>query len=152
MQTNWHISPLQLVIQNKYNCFFLFYTQKQLTLPGPGLYSIHLTAYDKAGNYKTARRFVLYDNDSHVSHNPYEHSRVESGSKNTNYTWIVDNIRTINVVWRNRFRNVWHDNNKWLNRISESHGISNRYDDNTGVRNVTLIKNVYGKLLLHVTR
>lgn len=89
---------------------------------------------------------MLYDNDSYVSHNQYENSRVESGSKNTNYTWVVDNTKTINVVWRNRFRNVWHDNNKWLNRISESHGISNRYDDNTGIRNVTLIKNVYGKL------
>ncbi|XP_052707847.1 uncharacterized protein LOC128183063 isoform X2 [Crassostrea angulata] len=119
-------------------------TFKELNLPGTGLYSIHLTAYDKAGNYKSTRRFVLFDSNSHVSHNPYEHSRVDTGSENTNYTWVVDNTTTIEVTWKKRFRNALHDHNKWLNEISESHGIAEAYDDYTGIRNVTHIKNVYG--------
>lgn len=87
----------------------------------------------------------MYDSNSHVSHNPYEHSRVDTGSKNTNYTWVVDNTTTIEVTWKKRFRNALHDHNKWLNEISESHGIAEAYDDYTGIRNVTHIKNVYGE-------
>lgn len=119
--------------------------QKQLNLPGTGLYSIHLTAYDKAGNYKSARRFVLYDGNSHVSHNPYEHTRVATGSKETNYTWVINNTTTIEVTWTKRFRNALHDNNKWLNEISESHGISDLFDDFNGSMSVRHFKNVYGE-------
>lgn len=121
--------------------------QKQLNLSAVGLYSIHLTAYDKAGNYKTTRRFVLYDNNSHVSHNPFKISRVESASENTNYKWVVDNTTPIYITWKERFRNALHHHNKWLNKISPSHGISEPYDDFTGVRNVNQIENVYGKQL-----
>lgn len=88
---------------------------------------------------------MLFDSNSHVSHNPYEHSRVDTGSENTNYTWVVENTTTIEVTWKKRFRNALHDHNKWLNEISESHGIAEAYDDYTGIRNVTHIKNVYGK-------
>lgn len=88
---------------------------------------------------------MLFDSNSHVSHNPYEHSRVDTGSENTNYTWVVDNTTTIAVTWKKRFRNALHDHNKWLNEISESHGIAKAYDDYTGIRNVTHIKNVYGR-------
>nr|XP_034332757.1 uncharacterized protein LOC105327902 isoform X2 [Crassostrea gigas] len=119
-------------------------TSKQFNLSSAGLYSIHLTAYDKAGNYKTTRRFVLYDNNSHVSHNPFMNSRVETATKNTNYTWIVDNTTPIYVTWKGRFRNALHHHKKWLNKISPSHGISEPYDDYTGVTNVNYIKNVYG--------
>lgn len=106
-----------------------------------------MTAYDKAGNYKSTRRFVLYDNNSHVSYNPFHNSRVESASENTNYTWVVDNTTPIYITWGRRFRNSDHDGARWLNKISTSHGISELYDDFTGARNVNHIKNVYGEQL-----
>lgn len=122
-----------------------FLSQKSVNLPGSGLYSIHLTAYDKAGNHKTTRRLVLYDSNSHVSHNPHQNTRVETGSANTNYTWVVDNTTLINIKWTKRFRNALHDHNKWLNDVSPSPGISEVYDDYSGARSVKKIRNVYGE-------
>lgn len=89
----------------------------------------------------------MYDNDSHVSYNPFCNSRVETASENTNYTWVVDNTTPIYITWGSRFRNTGHDGARWLNEISTSHGISELYDDFTGVRNVNHIKNVYGERL-----
>lgn len=142
----WMFVFLNLPLKWSWSIFLLF-LQKQFNLSSAGLYSIHLTANDKAGNYKTTRRFVLYDNNSHVSHNPFMNSRVETATKNTNYTWIVDNTTPIYVTWKGRFRNALHHHNKWLNKISPSHGISEPYDDYTGVTNVNYIKNVYGEQL-----
>lgn len=82
-----------------------------------------------------------------MSYNPFRNSRVESASENTNYTWVVDNTTPINITWGSRFRNSNHDRARWLNKISTSHGISELYDDFTGVRNVNHIKNVYGEQL-----
>lgn len=128
----------------------LFYLQKQLKLSAVGLFSIHLTAYDKAGNYKTTRRFVLYDSNSHVSHNPSKHSRVDNASQNTNYTWMIDNTTPICLTWKKRFRNDLHFRDQLLNKISPSHGISEPYDDYTGARNVNHVKNVYGEQLGYI--
>lgn len=128
------------------NVHFKF--QKLLTLPKTGLYSIHLSAYDKAGNYRSARRLVLYDSQSHISHNPNKQTRADSGAKNTNYTWVVNNTSVIKIAWSGRFRNVLHDQNKWLNRMSPSHDISNLYDDFTGIITVKGTKNVYGEFVI----
>ncbi|XP_061176006.1 uncharacterized protein LOC133184957 [Saccostrea echinata] len=118
---------------------------KTLRLPGSaGLFSIHLTAYDNAGNYKTARCFVLYDNDSHVSYYPLHVTRVKSASEKTNYTWVVDDTKIVNVQWTKRFRNILHDHNKWLDEISPSYGITKSYDDYSGQRSVTKINNING--------
>ncbi|XP_078321865.1 uncharacterized protein LOC111103999 isoform X3 [Crassostrea virginica] len=133
-----------LLKQNGTGIIHLNKTFKLLTLPKTGLYSIHLSAYDKAGNYRSARRLVLYDSQSHISHNPNKQTRADSGAKNTNYTWVVNNTSVIKIAWSGRFRNVLHDQNKWLNRMSPSHDISNLYDDFTGIITVKGTKNVYG--------
>lgn len=82
-----------------------------------------------------------------MSHNPFKNSRVETASENTDYTWVVDHTTPIYITWNGRFRNALHHHNKWLNKISPSHGISKSYDDYAGVRNVNHIKNVYGEQL-----
>ncbi|XP_061176007.1 uncharacterized protein LOC133184958 [Saccostrea echinata] len=120
-------------------------TFKTLKLPGDkGLFSIHLAAYDKAGNYKTTRRFVLYDSNSHVSHNPFRLTRVQTASEKTKYTWVVDDTKIVKVQWKKRFRNAVHDHNKWLNEISPSYGITENYDDYSGQRSVDKVKNMEG--------
>ncbi|XP_062576068.1 uncharacterized protein LOC134237945 [Saccostrea cucullata] len=132
-------------VNNGTGIIYLNESLKTLRLPGSaGLFSIHLTAHDNAGNYKTARRFVLYDSDSRVSYNPLYVTRVQSASKNTNYTWVVDDTKIVNVQWTKRFRNILHDHNKWLNEISPSYGITKGYDDYSGPRSVNKVNNVYG--------
>lgn len=122
-----------------------FYSQLQLKLPGTaGLYSIHLIAFDKAGNYKVTRRLVLYDSNSHVSHNPFLVTRVQTGSPKTNFTWIVHNTTLVNVVWSGRFRNALHDQNKWLNEVVPNLVIPESLDDHYGRRSIKKINNMHG--------
>lgn len=122
-----------------------FYSQLQLKLPGTaGLYSIHLIAFDKAGNYKVTRRLVLYDSNSHVSHNPFLVTRVQTGSPKTNFTWIVHNTTLVNVVWSGRFRNALHDQNKWLNEVVPNLVIPESLDDHYGGRSLKKINNMHG--------
>lgn len=118
-----------------------------MKLPGAaGLFSIHLIAFDKAGNYKATRRLVLYDSNSHVSHNPFLVTRVQTGSPRTNYTWIVDNTTVVTVVWSERFRNVLHDHNKWLNEVMPNPVIPESLDDHGGGRSIKKINNMHGNL------
>lgn len=101
--------------------------------------------YDKVGNYKSIRWFVLFDSNLYVLYNLYEYLCVDIGLENINYMWVVDNIIIIEVIWKKRFWNVLYDYNKWLNEILESYGIVEVYDDYIGIRNVIYIKNVYGE-------
>ncbi|XP_056015772.1 uncharacterized protein LOC125675332 [Ostrea edulis] len=131
--------------ENGTGIIYLNESSKSLKLPGTaGLFSIHLTAYDKAGNYKTTRRLVLYDSNSHVSHNPLRVTRVQTGSEKTNYTWIVDNTAIVDVQWPKRFRNSLHDHNKWLDEVSINPHISEKYDDYSGWRPITKVNNIAG--------
>ncbi|XP_061177042.1 uncharacterized protein LOC133185758 [Saccostrea echinata] len=135
----------RLLEYNGTGIIYLNESSKTLRLPGTaGLFSIHLVAYDKAGNFKTTRRFVLYDSDSRVSYNPLHVTRVQSASEETNYTWVIDDTKIVNVQWTKRFRNILHDHNKWLDEISPSYGITKSYDDYSGQRPVTKVNNVNG--------
>lgn len=101
--------------------------------------------YDKVGNYKTIRWFVLYDNNFYVLYNLFYNLCVEFVLENINYIWVVDNIIFIYIIWGCRFWNFDYDGVRWLNKILISYGILEFYDDFIGVRNVNYIKNVYGE-------
>ena len=124
-----------------------------MILPGlAGLFSIHLIAFDKARNYKVTRRLVLYDSNSHVSHNPFFVTRLQTGSPQTNYTWVVKNTTVVKLIWPSRFRNALHSNNKWLDEVLPNRDISQTLDDFSGVRTIQKINNTHGKFNLQFSK
>ena len=58
----------------------------------PGVYVILLTVDDRAGNYQTASRFLIFDNVNVVEVSPHESEKlwVPTAASNTSYTWITN--------------------------------------------------------------
>ncbi|XP_078322971.1 uncharacterized protein LOC111122905 [Crassostrea virginica] len=110
----------------------------------PGLYAVHLTALDKAKNQKSSRRLVLYDNISRVSYLPNKVTRIETASASTNYTWVSEDTNIIRAKWTGRFRNIRHDSNRWLTKVSPYRGIEDLYDDHHGKRTIDEVPNISG--------
>ena len=56
-----------------------------------GVYSVVLTVEDKAGNWKDARRFFIFDNSSDVTINSDEDKQllVSTTAENTSHTWVT---------------------------------------------------------------
>lgn len=110
------------------------------------MYTILLTAYDKAKNKISARCLSFYDNISVVDVKATERTNVKEASALTNYTWVsVDDLK-MNVIWEDRFLNKRHEQNYWLLRVKEYSGVRKDYDDLYGVRNVTAVRNIHGML------
>ncbi|XP_062601523.1 neurogenic locus notch homolog protein 2-like [Saccostrea cucullata] len=59
----------------------------QLPDKQPALYGVSLNILDNAGNFKQARRFVLFDNSSEIQINAENKLIVYTGNKATNFTW-----------------------------------------------------------------
>ena len=115
-------------------------------LPFPGMFAIHFSAFDKAGNHKTSRKLLLYDNNSSVTFNP-DTSRVTSvvtASPETSFKWVVKDTRDVDISWKDRFRNWRHESNRWLNKVTPHLAVESRYDDHYGERQVDAIPNVHG--------
>ncbi|XP_061193435.1 uncharacterized protein LOC133201664 [Saccostrea echinata] len=119
-------------------------SSKAVELPEHGMYSLLFAAYDKAGNKKTARRLIFFDDRSVVSHDPTKHTYVITGTANTNYTWIVQDTNTVILKWKGRFRNALHHVNGWLTSVAPYHDVDKSYDDYSGKRTVNAIDNVQG--------
>jgi hypothetical protein len=109
------------------------------------MYAIHFSAYDKARNYKTGRKVLLYDDISEVTFNPTKVTRVLTASKETSYVWVTKNTRLVDVMWIDRFRNYRHEVNRWLNKVAATYGVESKYDDHYGDRQVAEIPNVHGE-------
>ena len=56
-----------------------------------GVYAVVLAVKDKAGNYKVARRFLIFDNTSVITINSGEDKQlvVLSAAENTTHTWVT---------------------------------------------------------------
>ncbi|KAK3103765.1 hypothetical protein FSP39_021725 [Pinctada imbricata] len=68
----------------------------------PGAYSIHLAAYDKAGNYIVARKIFLFDDQSVVDKIQYSVSddiRVKSFQPNTSVSNIQNQYEDLTISW-----------------------------------------------------
>lgn len=118
------------------------------------MYSLHLVAFDKAGNYKLGRNLFLYDNQSKVEiqeNKPQTH--CSTASKNTSYNWITIDTKQVKIDWKDRFINVQHNNKKWLNPVQTyAPNGSDIYEDLYGDRKNGRIKNVNGKLVHYKTK
>jgi hypothetical protein len=129
----------------------MVYLQATITLTDPGMYSLHFTAVDKAGNYKTGRGLFFYDNISEVDlQEVNSKTKCFTASKNTSYEWVVQDTNTVKIIWPDRFINTRHKNNRWLNQVNTyaPEGVS-LYEDLYGNRTNVAIKNVHGKYSLN---
>nr|XP_034314147.1 uncharacterized protein LOC105348718 isoform X1 [Crassostrea gigas] len=118
-------------------------TQASFEVPNPGMFAIHFSAYDKAGNYKTSRKVLLYDNISEVTFKPGKVTRVITASSETNYEWVTKDTQYVDILWKDRFLNHRHEINRWLNKVKLNKAVESRYDDHYGERQVDLIPNVH---------
>ncbi|KAK3101903.1 hypothetical protein FSP39_007221, partial [Pinctada imbricata] len=111
-----------------------------------GMYAVHLSAFDKAGNWKTGRKVFLFDDIAEVEivDQPGKVTRVVTASQETNYLWVVEDTTVVKVQWTDRFRNARHEVGRWLNQIkAPSFMTDSRYDDNSGNRTINEINNVH---------
>ncbi|KAK3612506.1 hypothetical protein CHS0354_024476 [Potamilus streckersoni] len=136
----------------------LKYGDKILGIPGPfnssvsatvvslgpvGAYTVLLIAFDRAGNKKSSRRILIFDNISIVEkiNNPL---KVTSASKETKYKWITKLCQSVHVEWHNRFANKKHEVNGWLNSVEKVYNVDSVLDDNEGKRQINRKDNVHG--------
>lgn len=112
------------------------------------MYAIHLSAVDNAGNIKTTRRFVLFDDLSEVTFNYKGFTFVETASAQTNFTWVTKDTGNLLVRWTGRFMNQRHEHNMWLARVNPYPNIEASHDDYDGRRTVNEVPNVQGKIVL----
>ncbi|XP_062593570.1 uncharacterized protein LOC134255066, partial [Saccostrea cucullata] len=82
----------------------------------PALYGLSLKVGDKAGNFKLARRFVLFDISSKIKTNRVCKVTVSSGNPATNFTWQI-NHGEICINWSGRYYNSFNVHFNILRKI-----------------------------------
>ncbi|XP_078589451.1 uncharacterized protein LOC144869806 [Branchiostoma floridae x Branchiostoma japonicum] len=137
-------------------------TEVNVTLNEPGVYSIVLTVEDSCGpndgNFITARRILIFDNNSTVEVDTSGHFPMWVDSLSSNAIWQTSlqdsagNGPTVVVKWPGHFFNKLHHNNKFLNPIRERHvPIATGYEEDTGLppatRSREAVLNVNGIVL-----
>ena len=117
-----------------------------MTLKEAGVYSLHISVFDLAGNEKTGRALFFYDDKSVVSLHGNDKIKCTTASNNTNYKWVVMDTNRVKIDWTNRFMNTRHNDSHWLNNVLDmAEGAAPIYDDLYGNRTSALIPNINGK-------
>lgn len=117
-----------------------------LTLPRqPALYGISVEILDHAGNVKSARRFVMFDNSSEILINHDKRIKVYSASSQTNFTWQTRKGKTC-FSWKNRYYNSYNHGYNLLRKIQKDyHGVyQGVYEQNDGILPVSGTANIFG--------
>ncbi|XP_067663298.1 uncharacterized protein [Haliotis asinina] len=117
-------------------------TSNSYTFTMAGIYSAVLTAYDKGGNHRSARRILMHDRTSTVTTQANTSLRVITASSAT-AKWQTTSS-AVTVDWTNRYINTVHHNNKWLLGVASFGDMGSDYDDNEGDRTIAAINNVQG--------
>ena len=110
----------------------------------PGIYAVLLDVYDRAGNVKSARKLVLYDDGSQITRSPTAPLRVTSAASVTSWQW-QQTEGAVTVTWAGRYTNSFHHHNKVLNEVTAEADVESDYDDNEGNMTVTAMDNVLGE-------
>ncbi|KAL5006494.1 hypothetical protein ScPMuIL_015300 [Solemya velum] len=118
-------------------------TSMHITMKEPGAYSVIFSAFDQAGNFKTARRIILFDDVSKVSKQNTTVLRMVTASSAAGYRFLTSETSQLEVQWKDKFINTRHHTNKWLNAVSP-YADPNIFDDNSGERTTSLVPNVNG--------
>ncbi|XP_061177742.1 uncharacterized protein LOC133186525 [Saccostrea echinata] len=103
-------SLLTLRVDEKHNTIRL--PSKQ-----PALYGVSLEVLDGAGNFKKARRFVLFDNSSRLLVDSSKKLFLSSGNPATNYTWQTHH-GDLCTTWKDRYHNSHNINYNLLRKIN----------------------------------
>lgn len=120
--------------------------QVHMLLPNyTGLFAVSLDVLDNVDNFKKARRFVLYDNESYIKSLPYNLLRVETGYIPTNYTWQIHHGQTC-ISWKGRYYNTFHKSTNFLRPILPDHNrfYKGIYEQHTGLLKVEGTPNIDG--------
>ncbi|XP_061173566.1 uncharacterized protein LOC133182735, partial [Saccostrea echinata] len=119
----------------------------QLPDKQPALYGVSLNILDNAGNFKQARRFVLFDNSSKILINAGNKLKVYTGNKATNFTWQTNHGK-ICVHWAERYYNSFHVHHNLLRQIkADYHNLYNGvYEQYNGQLPVKGTPNLHGIL------
>lgn len=131
------------VVYNTLEPFFLtFKTSTNLNLTAAGPYSVEIIPHDRAGNHKTARRIVLFDDNSVVDKKGDDPEVVQANQ----YFWITEDSDRIDVRWPGRYINRRHHDQGWLNAVKEKAEVSSELDDHQAIsdRNVQEFHNIEG--------
>ena len=122
-------------------------TDFDFELPQTGeamMYSIVLTTLDVAGNYRMARRFVIYDNTSYLALDTDQYNlNPISANPATDYLWQVSHDPII-VDWQEYFYNVHHKHFNFLLPIREDSKMTGIYEQIDEPIPVTGTPNVHG--------
>ncbi|XP_076117799.1 uncharacterized protein LOC143085385 [Mytilus galloprovincialis] len=113
-----------------------------LAMTEPGMYSLHMTAVDKAGNYMTGRSLFLFDDESVVDKQG-DPTYCPTASEDTSYIWVVEDTLKVKVQFKDRFINTRHKHNKWLNRVQTYNPQKVIYEDLYGDRTNEPIFNIH---------
>lgn len=124
--------------------------QSELNVTTPGMYSIILTAFDKAGNYKSTRSLFFFDDNSFVETTSGTRMIVTESTSETDYEWVTTESSLLHVTWPGRFINERHDIYKWLHKIESNSHVDDAYDDKHGRRTVDLFTNIKGTFVFTV--
>ncbi|XP_067680773.1 uncharacterized protein [Haliotis asinina] len=108
-----------------------------------GVYSVEITAIDKAGNLKSARRIMIYDGESQVETTPNTMLRATSAAVMTSWEWQWTSD-SVTIDWNHRYINTLHHSNRWLERVLPVPNIDMEYDDQGYSRGVAHIPNTQG--------
>ncbi|XP_078616232.1 uncharacterized protein LOC144884653 [Branchiostoma floridae x Branchiostoma japonicum] len=142
-------------------------TEVDISINQTGVYSVVLTVEDSCGpndgNFITARRFLIFDNNSTVEVDTSGHYPMWVDSLASNATWQTNlqdsggNGPKVVVMWPGHFYNHLHRHNKFLNAIKEHHPpITAGYEELTGQPPVTrsreAIPNVHGVVMFQTDR
>lgn len=108
---------------------------------GPHVVEIH--AYDRAGNYKTARRIFMFDNETNVSLNNLPPTVTNADING----WVTEDKGHLEIKWNGSFSNVLHERQCWLCRVERSGNVSVDLEDTSGRsdRTIAAIPNVRGE-------
>lgn len=140
------LDKLTLIMDEKGQSYNVSNDEANITLPHePALYGIALEVLDNAGNVKSARRFVMFDNSSEIKINFLKHLKVDSASPETNYTWQTHRKRSC-LSWDDRYYNSYNYRCNLLRKIQKDfHGVyQGIYEQQTGILPVSGTKNVHG--------
>lgn len=115
------LSNRSRLLRIHYLSMYITFLQTMVTLPSAGLYAVTVSAYDVAGNHRTARRFVIFDDNSVVSLQGTRtfkadsdgsctwktypsHPLITNADPNANCNWITKQSPVIDLAWRERYQ------------------------------------------------
>ncbi|XP_062589946.1 uncharacterized protein LOC134251560 [Saccostrea cucullata] len=131
--------------------FNISHGEFNVTLPHqPALFGISLEVLDHAGNVKSARRFVMFDNSSEIKINDEKRLKVYTASSKTNYTWQTNKGQSC-LSWENRYYNSYNLRYNLLRKMQKDyHGIyQGVYEQESGILPISGTTNVFGIVSYH---